>query len=217
MTLKRFFSIIHINKTKFFNLENNNFYLYSIYILGLNDGVKCFYCDGIVQCWDPQDDPWLEHIKWYPQCGFLKILQMERDINQPTCSTTKHNSVSPDKSLTHMKPLTNQNSSQVKQKEDYFSSTIKNSVTKATTKDNTNIDSRIQKETDMKILTEHRLLEELKRLQEEKLCKICLDKECEVLFTSCGHFVSCNICALSLQDCPVCRNKIDSFIKVYLS
>ena len=193
---------------------DSKFLNFNLYTLGLNDGVKCFYCDGIVQCWDPQDDPWLEHIKWYPKCGFLKILQIEGDTNQPT---TKQPFAIPNKFLRHMKPLANQNSSQGMQKGDHFSSTTTNSVTNATTNENSTIGSKMQKETDTKILTEPRLLEELKRLQEEKLCKICLDKERAVLFTACGHFVSCNICALSLQDCPVCRNKIETFIKVYLS
>ena len=46
----------------------------------MNDEVNCFYCDGSVQCWAVQDDPWFEHMRWFPKCGFLKILKMERGL-----------------------------------------------------------------------------------------------------------------------------------------
>uniref|UniRef100_A0A8C3JY58 RING-type E3 ubiquitin transferase n=1 Tax=Calidris pygmaea TaxID=425635 RepID=A0A8C3JY58_9CHAR len=38
---------------------------------GLNDIVRCFYCDGHVRNWSFGDDPWREHAKWYPGCEFL--------------------------------------------------------------------------------------------------------------------------------------------------
>ena len=38
---------------------------------GESDNTTCFYCGGEVCCWDPSDDPWTEHARWYPRCGFL--------------------------------------------------------------------------------------------------------------------------------------------------
>ncbi|XP_061114765.1 baculoviral IAP repeat-containing protein 7 isoform X2 [Conger conger] len=38
---------------------------------GHGDNVKCFYCDGGLRNWEPGDDPWQEHAKWFPRCEFL--------------------------------------------------------------------------------------------------------------------------------------------------
>lgn len=46
-----------------------------MYILvGHGDNVKCFYCDGGLRNWEPGDDPWQEHAKWFPRYGSLPVL-----------------------------------------------------------------------------------------------------------------------------------------------
>uniref|UniRef100_F6R5K2 Uncharacterized protein n=2 Tax=Ciona intestinalis TaxID=7719 RepID=F6R5K2_CIOIN len=35
------------------------------------DRAKCFYCNGGLQNWEPNDEPWFEHAKWFPNCDFL--------------------------------------------------------------------------------------------------------------------------------------------------
>ena len=42
-----------------------------MYYLGLRDRVKCWYCNGGLQNWDQEDDPWEEHAKWFPLCEFV--------------------------------------------------------------------------------------------------------------------------------------------------
>ena len=34
--------------------------------------MKCFFCDGGLCNWEAHDDPWTEHARWFPECGFLK-------------------------------------------------------------------------------------------------------------------------------------------------
>ena len=58
---------------------------------------------------------------------------------------------------------------------------------------------------------------EIKRLNEEKRCKICLDNDSEIVFRPCGHFASCNTCAISLKNCPMCRKEIASCFRVYIA
>ena len=36
------------------------------FFLGERDRVKCWYCNGGLQNWDPDDEPWTEHAKWFP-------------------------------------------------------------------------------------------------------------------------------------------------------
>ena len=48
-------------------------------------------------------------------------------------------------------------------------------------------------------------------------CKICMDRDKSVYFYPCGHVVMCSDCSKSIQECPICRNKIRKKQPVYLS
>ncbi|XP_078493058.1 E3 ubiquitin-protein ligase XIAP, partial [Ciona intestinalis] len=41
------------------------------YFLGPGDLVKCWYCGNKLKNFDVEDEPWMEHAKWFPQCEFL--------------------------------------------------------------------------------------------------------------------------------------------------
>ncbi|CAH1799480.1 unnamed protein product [Owenia fusiformis] len=52
---------------------------------------------------------------------------------------------------------------------------------------------------------------------EEKLCKICLERERRLVFLPCGHACSCAICAPGLRTCPMCREIIRGTVRIYFS
>ncbi|XP_039573437.1 E3 ubiquitin-protein ligase XIAP isoform X4 [Passer montanus] len=58
--------------------------------------------------------------------------------------------------------------------------------------------------------------EKLRRLQEEKLCKICMAKDVSVVFIPCGHLVACKECAQLLNECPVCRRDIMKIQEIFM-
>lgn len=37
----------------------------------LDDLVRCFQCGVGLRNWDPEDEPWVEHARWMPQCPFV--------------------------------------------------------------------------------------------------------------------------------------------------
>ncbi|WAR08334.1 BIR7A-like protein [Mya arenaria] len=43
-----------------------------LYYTGIDDHVRCFACDGGLRRWDPEDDPWIEHCRWFPTCHFAR-------------------------------------------------------------------------------------------------------------------------------------------------
>uniref|UniRef100_H2ZML1 RING-type domain-containing protein n=1 Tax=Ciona savignyi TaxID=51511 RepID=H2ZML1_CIOSA len=64
---------------------------------------------------------------------------------------------------------------------------------------------------------ERRVQSELRRLRDEKRCKVCLDRDAEMVFIPCGHLSTCLICTQSLRQCPVCRMKINRSYRTFPS
>ena len=56
---------------------------------------------------------------------------------------------------------------------------------------------------------------ELLRLQHQKRCKVCLDRDANMLFVPCGHMCACMQCVSRLKQCPLCRSRIDKAYKTY--
>lgn len=38
---------------------------------GPTDNVRCFCCDGGLKHWQPNDDPWTEHRRWFSRCPYV--------------------------------------------------------------------------------------------------------------------------------------------------
>ncbi|NXU79340.1 BIR7B protein, partial [Oreotrochilus melanogaster] len=59
--------------------------------------------------------------------------------------------------------------------------------------------------------------EQLRRLREERMCKVCMDRDVAVVFVPCGHLVACGECALNLRSCPICRAAIRGTVRTFMS
>ncbi|KAL3883186.1 hypothetical protein ACJMK2_029477 [Sinanodonta woodiana] len=57
------------------------------YYTGFQDVVRCFACDGGLKNWDDDDDPWIEHARWFPQCAYVRHIKGEEFINLVRMST----------------------------------------------------------------------------------------------------------------------------------
>ncbi|XP_033105453.1 putative inhibitor of apoptosis [Anneissia japonica] len=77
--------------------------------VGEPDQTKCFYCGGGLRSWETNDDPWIEHAKWFPKCewlirkkgeSFVRRVQKEFSrMQNPTnhLSDQKHQQMSPNR------------------------------------------------------------------------------------------------------------------------
>lgn len=54
------------------------------------------------------------------------------------------------------------------------------------------------------------------RISEAMQCKICMDRAINTMFNPCCHVIACAQCAARCSNCPNCRVKIASVVKVYL-
>ncbi|XP_069133442.1 baculoviral IAP repeat-containing protein 2-like isoform X2 [Argopecten irradians] len=74
---------------------------------GYGDYVRCFYCGGCLRNWEPGDDPWVEHARWFPRCvyvkqnkgqAFINMVQRKRDLiedNKPKLDVYANQQMSP--------------------------------------------------------------------------------------------------------------------------
>ncbi|XP_076824917.1 inhibitor of apoptosis protein-like isoform X2 [Clavelina lepadiformis] len=72
--------------------------------------------------------------------------------------------------------------------------------------------SSVNEEEDRRQMQDH-----LRRLQDERRCKVCLDRDSDMVFVPCGHICSCMRCTQSLRRCPVCRKDIQRAYRTYKS
>ncbi len=47
-------------------------------------------------------------------------------------------------------------------------------------------------------------------------CVLCLDEEKRLACIPCGHLATCVPCGHSLRSCPICRQRIDAFVRIYI-
>ncbi|CAO2839692.1 unnamed protein product [Amaranthus hypochondriacus] len=47
------------------------------------------------------------------------------------------------------------------------------------------------------------------------LCVICLEREYNAVFVSCGHMCCCTTCSSQLSNCPLCRRRIEQVVRTF--
>ncbi|CAC5385849.1 unnamed protein product [Mytilus coruscus] len=50
------------------------------FFTGTGDHCRCFFCGGGLRNWEPGDQPWIEHARWYQNCAFVRNCKGERFI-----------------------------------------------------------------------------------------------------------------------------------------
>ncbi|XP_012060288.1 PREDICTED: apoptosis 1 inhibitor-like [Atta cephalotes] len=77
------------------------------YLSGLfepSDQTMCYYCGKSLRAWERTDDPVEEHIKWYPQCKFIKKILAKNLKEKSELSTERidHESETPTNATTNV-------------------------------------------------------------------------------------------------------------------
>ena len=56
---------------------------------------------------------------------------------------------------------------------------------------------------------------ENERLKASNTCKVCFDAEVRCVFLHCGHLICCVECAGKMYECPLCKERVLGYIKIY--
>ena len=46
---------------------------FSLFYTGYADCARCFFCAGGLKNWEAPDNPWIEHARWFPKCGYIRM------------------------------------------------------------------------------------------------------------------------------------------------
>lgn len=67
-----------------------------------------------------------------------------------------------------------------------------------------------------KINLQHYQQKDPSTIPDSMLCKICYKEEMKVAFIPCGHVIACIQCAMTLDQCAVCRQPFNMAMRVYV-
>ncbi|XP_052244011.1 baculoviral IAP repeat-containing protein 7-B-like isoform X2 [Dreissena polymorpha] len=210
-----------------------------LYFTGEDDLVRCFACDGGFRNWEVYDDPWTEHCRWFPSCrfsrevkgdAFIETVQRQTTGARPSYTNTEtetrhQNDLMMDSEIEMLRVT-------IVDDMGFSDDTFKTAIREVKKKNGTipSIDDVIALIEIMNIqgpgsngdtfnqecvhddpLTENQLLKNL------LLCMRCKSKDANVLFLPCAHHRMCTDCALGIETCPVCLQKIQSIVQTFLS
>lgn len=160
-----------------------------LYYIGVKDIVACFTCGGLLGNWKNDDDPMVEHKKFFPYCEYIYYMTKNKDS-----ILLQTREISPKYEI----------------REKYVSKTF-GLVEEMYTSD------KIKNQPRMKISRNNNHKSESESQKENPfLCKICMNREMCIVFQPCGHLVACNECVKQLCNCPLCRKVISSKIKTFI-
>ncbi|XP_034829347.1 death-associated inhibitor of apoptosis 2 [Maniola hyperantus] len=66
---------------------------------GIDDQVRCFYCDGGLGKWEAGDAPWSEHAHWFPHCGYVLLVKGQEFVDTCRNRTSVQRTFSADRGL----------------------------------------------------------------------------------------------------------------------
>ncbi|CAF2086045.1 unnamed protein product [Rotaria magnacalcarata] len=205
------------------------------YCTGVSGEVTCFYCNGSLHKWGPNDNPMVEHARWFPHCDYAKHLcgnNLYGKIQSSKKNLLAENKIDPNElrslvvarlDLPVVERLRSQYSLPLIKRciEDQFK--IKN--------DDFESDSDLsmaclvlQKQIDILQNSKHNFIIPSKDQQlnnssqpaKKSLgeCFICLTEEKKLACMPCGHLCACVPCGYALKSCPICRQHLKGFISV---
>lgn len=52
-------------------------------------------------------------------------------------------------------------------------------------------------------------------MDDETLCKVCLDAPIECVILECGHMACCINCGKQMSECPICRQYVVRVVRFF--
>ncbi|XP_072252181.1 E3 ubiquitin-protein ligase XIAP [Leuresthes tenuis] len=201
------------------------------YSTGQGDKVMCFCCGGGLKDWLPEEEPWEQHAKHYPGCSFLLAEKGPEFVNNIQLQGPRQNAATP----SHQNGFSGERNdvlqSDLAQKAIEMGiepSVVERTILMKMSRTGSGfssvealvegcLENTPQSYSEQTQEQDEDPFEKLQKLQREKQCKICMDRDICIVFIPCGHLVSCSQCSELLPKCPICCGAITQKIKTYVA
>ncbi|XP_008554573.1 baculoviral IAP repeat-containing protein 7-B isoform X1 [Microplitis demolitor] len=160
------------------------------YYTGTGDQTLCYHCGGGLKDWEPKDDPWTQHAKWFKKCYYVLMVKGQAFINsvigQPVAPPSREETMQMN-----------------------LPSYIEKVEQPASAAEKPEEKPEEKAEVDVKPVN--------KSADDARMCKICYNEELGVVFLPCGHMVACTKCAPGMTSCAVCREPVSMTVRAIIS
>ncbi|KAG7257631.1 hypothetical protein CRUP_018386 [Coryphaenoides rupestris] len=210
---------------------------------GHGDNVKCYFCDGGLRNWEPGDDPWQEHAKWFPRVdhrlrflepsaqGMVRVWFVGANVVagglggssamlSPVVQTVVRMGFRAGlvESLVQTKYLlSGQHYTSVS---DLVADVLQAEEDERQREPQTREPEVGQGPSSATLRTQPPVKQkgQMSTSKEAfRTCKVCMDKPVSIVFIPCGHLVVCGDCAASLRHCPICRASVRGSVRAFMS
>lgn len=205
---------------------------------GTGNSVTCFYCGGSLHQWSVDDSPKIEHGRWFPDCLYAKHLCGDRlhakiQISKKQLLKEKNNNIDKETLIRLVNARLDLPNVQ-RLRTQYRLSVIKRCIEDQFKMNQDDFESAnhfamacliLQKQIDIiqgnadKIITPSQNQMEISSPETVNIkleeCVVCLTEEKQLACMPCGHLCTCVPCGYALRTCPVCRQKIQSLVRIY--
>lgn len=213
---------------------------------GYADCGRCFFCNGGLKSWEPTDDPWVEHARWFPKCAYVRQFQGQDfvDLVQELHASATGQKVSLNQVRAEIQkrradgehiqePL--MDVARASAEDLGYRHEVVDIAAEAVLREGNHLTvdklfdrlvtngvqptAAVSPDVPAVTLSELAKMPELvtenSELRQQRMCKICLDKEVCIVFLPCGHLVCCAECSPALQQCPMCRQKVKGRVRCF--
>jgi hypothetical protein len=199
--------------------------------VGPDDNVRCFQCDGGLKNWQPNDDAWKEHVRWFPRCPFIQ--SKKNDDTTGSVVSCRPRRVEYRVEPREIKARMDSTMVQTVVNMGYSRQSIRYLIEERLTShgdDFASAQELLEAVLDLEETSNGNTDAECTRTGVEStapgtrtdnnnggLCLVCRRSEVNTVFLPCGHLITCQSCCQSLKQCPVCGTRISDTVKVYVS
>ncbi|XP_015189033.1 PREDICTED: putative inhibitor of apoptosis [Polistes dominula] len=178
------------------------------FYIGKGDQTLCYHCGEGLEDWEPQDDPWEQHAKWFSKCYYLLMVKGQEFVNM-----IKEREETMQMNLPmFVDKIQSSSNGQISNGTKYD-----NSNNNLEIKDSAKLNSSASSSEDSSKMLHGTTTKPNKSIDSARLCKICYDSELGVVFLPCRHMVTCVKCAPAMTICAVCRQPVKLTLRAILS
>ncbi|XP_029177517.1 putative inhibitor of apoptosis isoform X2 [Nylanderia fulva] len=169
---------------------------------GNGDQTLCYHCGGGLRDWEPEDDPWEQHAKWFDYCSYLLMIKGRDYVNKIVGRTyAKPETVTKPAVQEQTSTSTAAHNESAVESTPQSSSSSHEETASPSSEEQPAVQAKCDKPVD----------------KDARMCKICYNSELRMVFMPCGHLIACADCAKAMKICAVCRQPVKASVQAFIS